>query len=44
VALQALDIRVSWMPGQPFTIQGSIPMGAIVDIPSKRRTCQLHYA
>jgi hypothetical protein len=44
VPLQALDIRVSWMPGQPFTIQGSIPMGAIVDSPSKRSTCQLHCA
>jgi site-specific DNA recombinase len=37
VALQALDIQVSWMPGQPFTIQGSIPMGAIVDSPSSRQ-------
>jgi hypothetical protein len=36
VASQALDIRVSWTPGQPLAIQGSIPLGAIVDSPSKR--------
>jgi site-specific DNA recombinase len=44
VALQALDIRVTWIPGHPFTMRGSIPMGAIADSPSKRRTCQLHCA
>jgi hypothetical protein len=44
VALQALHIRVSWTPGHPLAIQGSIPLGAIVDSPSKRCTCQLHYA
>jgi len=44
MALQALDIRVTWIPRQPFTMQGSIPMGAISDSLSKRRTCQLHCA
>ena len=42
VALEALDIRVTWIPGHPFTMQGSIPMGAIVESPSKRWACQLH--
>ncbi|MDQ3830499.1 MAG: hypothetical protein M3361_14595 [Candidatus Tectomicrobia bacterium] len=31
VALEALDIRISWIPGQPLVIQGSIPIGGIVD-------------
>jgi site-specific DNA recombinase len=30
-ALQALNIRVSWTPGQALAIQGSIPMDAIAD-------------
>jgi site-specific DNA recombinase len=30
VALEALDICVSWLPGQPLTIKGSIPVGEIV--------------
>jgi site-specific DNA recombinase len=29
-ALEALDIRVIWIPGQPLTIKGSIPVGEIV--------------
>jgi hypothetical protein len=29
-ALEALDIRVIWIPGQPLTIEGSIPVGEIV--------------
>jgi hypothetical protein len=33
VALEALDIRVSWIPGQPFAIQGSIPIESIMAIP-----------
>jgi hypothetical protein len=33
LALEALDIRVTWLPGQPFTIQGSIPLGDLVSIP-----------
>jgi site-specific DNA recombinase len=28
--LQALDIRVTWTPGQPLAITGRIPLGAIV--------------
>jgi site-specific DNA recombinase len=35
VALEALDIRVRWIPGQPLVIQGTIPFGTIADIPSK---------
>ncbi|MDQ3831693.1 MAG: recombinase family protein [Candidatus Tectomicrobia bacterium] len=31
VALEALDIRASWTPGQSLTIQGTIPIDAIVD-------------
>jgi site-specific DNA recombinase len=33
LALDALDIRVTWLPGQPLDIQGSIPMNAIAPIP-----------
>jgi len=29
-ALEALDIRVTWTPGEPIRIEGSIAMGAIV--------------
>jgi site-specific DNA recombinase len=36
LAIEALDIRVSWIPGQPLTIQGSIPIGQIADIPPSR--------
>jgi hypothetical protein len=36
VALEALDIRVSWTPGHPVAIQGSIPIEAIVDSPASR--------
>jgi len=36
VALEALDIHVSWIPGQPLKIEGSIPMGEIVDNPPCR--------
>jgi uncharacterized protein YPO0396 len=35
IAIEALDIRVSWIPGQPLVIQGSIPLGQIAAIPSK---------
>jgi site-specific DNA recombinase len=34
-AFEALNIRVSWVPGQPLTIEGSIPVGEIVNSPSK---------
>jgi hypothetical protein len=43
-AIEALNIQVSWTPGQPFVIQGSIPVGEIVDIPAKYGACQQHYA
>jgi hypothetical protein len=33
MALQALNIRVSWTPGQPVAIQGSIPIDALADNP-----------
>jgi site-specific DNA recombinase len=33
VALEALDIRVTWVPGQPLRIDGSIPMGTIAPMP-----------
>ncbi len=32
-AFEALDIRVSWIPGQPFAIQGTIPIEPIAAIP-----------
>jgi hypothetical protein len=34
LALEALEIRVSWIPGRPLVIHGSIPLEAIVDSPS----------
>jgi site-specific DNA recombinase len=36
LAIEALDIRLSWIPGQPLTIQGSIPLGQIATIPTPR--------
>jgi site-specific DNA recombinase len=30
---EALDLRVTWIPGQPLSIQGAIPMDAIAPIP-----------
>jgi len=34
LALEALDIRVTWTPNQPLAIQGSIPLSDIVPVPS----------
>jgi hypothetical protein len=34
LALEALDIRATWAPNQPLTIQGSIPLSEIVPVPS----------
>jgi site-specific DNA recombinase len=34
LALEALDIRISWTPNEPLTIQGSIPLSNIVPVPS----------
>jgi site-specific DNA recombinase len=40
LAFDALDIRVSWTPGQPLSIQGTIPMEAIAPIPpGSHRRC-----
>jgi hypothetical protein len=33
---EALDLRVTWTPGQPPSIQGAIPMDAIAPIPPAR--------
>jgi hypothetical protein len=30
---EALDLRVTWTPGQPLSIQGAIPTDAITPIP-----------
>jgi hypothetical protein len=35
LAIEALDSRVSWIPGQPLIIQGTIPLSDIADSPSK---------
>jgi hypothetical protein len=43
-AIEALAIRVSRIPGEPLAIRGSIPLGAIAVITTKRGTCQLHCA
>jgi DNA-binding FrmR family transcriptional regulator len=34
LAFEALDIRVSWTPGQPLQIEGCIPLDAIVNNPA----------
>jgi site-specific DNA recombinase len=34
-AFEALDIRVSWTPGEPLTIHGSIPLSDIVPMPAE---------
>jgi hypothetical protein len=34
IALDALDIRATWTPGQPLAIQGSIPLETIALMPS----------
>jgi site-specific DNA recombinase len=34
-ALETLSIRATWTPGQPLAIEGTIPMGDIVLMPSK---------
>jgi type I site-specific restriction endonuclease len=41
LALEALDIRVTWTPNDPLTIQGSIPLSDIVPVPSGQVTPQL---
>lgn len=40
LALEALDIRVTWTPGQPPKIQGTIPIDTIAPIPPEsHRRC-----
>jgi len=36
IAIEALDIRVSWIPGQPSAIQGTILLEVIAAIPTTR--------
>jgi hypothetical protein len=36
LAIEALDIRVSWIPGQPLAIQGTILLEEIAAIPTMR--------
>lgn len=36
LALEALDVRVTWAPDQPLALQGSIPLDDIVTIASRR--------
>jgi chromosome segregation ATPase len=38
LALDALNIQVTWTPGQPLAIQCTIPLGEIVPTPSRRCT------
>jgi len=33
LTLEALDIRVTWTPNEPLTIQGNIPLSDIVPVP-----------
>ena len=32
-AFEALNVRITWTPGQPLTIEGTIPLGEIVPVP-----------
>jgi site-specific DNA recombinase len=43
-ALEALNIRVKWTPGQPLAIEGSIPLGEIVPMPPRCRLSRSHSA
>ena len=36
LALEALELRVTWAPDQPLALQGTIPLDEIVSIPSQR--------
>jgi site-specific DNA recombinase len=33
LAFEALNVRVTWTPGQPLAIEGTIPLGEIVPLP-----------
>lgn len=35
-AFDALNVRVTWTPGQSLTIEGRIPLGEIVSIAARR--------
>jgi hypothetical protein len=39
LAFEALNVRVTWTPGQPLAIEGTIPLNAIVPISSRRGKC-----
>ena len=36
MALDALELRVTWMPSAPFQMEGSIPIDAIVSTAPER--------
>ena len=33
LAFDALNVRITWTPGQPLAIEGTIPLGEIVPLP-----------
>lgn len=33
LAYEALNVRVTWMPGQPLALEGTIPLGQIGPVP-----------
>ena len=33
MAFEALNVRITWTPGQPLTIEGMIPLDEIVPVP-----------
>jgi site-specific DNA recombinase len=39
LAFEALNVRVHWTPGEPLTIEGSIPLGEIVPLPLYNDFC-----
>jgi hypothetical protein len=39
LAFEALNVRVTWTPGQPLAIEGSIPLGEIVPLSLYRDFC-----
>jgi hypothetical protein len=38
-AFEALNVRITWTPGQPLTIEGTIPLDEIVPVPLERIFC-----
>jgi hypothetical protein len=39
LAFEALNVRITWTPGQPFAIEGTIPLGEIAPISLYRDFC-----